>query len=991
LGPINDKEQGMKGFKVLPVLCSAAVLIAGCALPSSEDLIMTRDGNTGISYITDYDLQSYVPIPKTGEGPVTLVNNRGDLEVTVVWKDASGTDIADLPAFAANTVYKAAIRLTPKGGYAFNSSTPFAYPWGKITTQHDDLRDPTRIVTVTYNNSDDADITFITDYNLQSYVPIPLAGERPASAGRADVTIGVVWEVEQPPTSAAYVPIAGADTYTFEAGAVYRAKISLTANSGYRFINTRNFEYPWGTVTTQPGADADSQARNLSAVTYMPARAAAVITDRNLTPYLPKPISGAAPVISFAGSQYTGTVVWKDAGTQTALAGPFQPGVEYTAEVTLIPALGYSFTGVGQDTFIHNGAQSLSNPADSGAVRIDFSATVSPGTPTVVYDTILTGRIPKPVYYGTGVKSFAGSQYTGTVSWRHTVSQAVLVGSFQPGIEYTAVVTLSAAPGYTFTGVRQNAFSHGDASGTVTNPADSGAVTINFPPIVVPVYSALSFGPYGAEESALKVMLDRSGEDGSVTIELPGGSEVVPPSGVILVADLNSPGNVTIDGHGRVLRLTSPGSFFAVGNGVTLTLKNITLEGYNANIAPLVEVLSRGRLILDEGVTLTENQTAGRIGGAWVNGGELVINDGAVIKKMKVTTVNAFSSSSAKGGGVLIDNRGKLTMNGGIIGGEDPGDGNTVSTAQDSGGGVLVLDGSFDMYGGTIQSNKAADPWSGGGVYNNGAFTMYGGVIQKNTAQGTSSGGGILNNGTFNMNSGIIQENIAAVDSSGGGVLNKGTAFTMNDGTIKKNEVQGTYSGGGVYHSSGTFIMNAGIIAGNRVLGTSENLSGGGVKTEAQFTMYGGTIGGENPADANTASSGANGVHVGGGFTMSGGIITGNTEGTNNYGVYVDSSRYNSNVGTFTIRGSARVAANNTVYLIKNHNDRPTITIDGDLIAPLAANIEINSPMAGDKVLRALSAELITDNLDKFKYDGQSERIVSAPGPDAGFYYGVYQ
>jgi hypothetical protein len=403
-------------------------------------------------------------------------------------------------------------------------------------------------------------------------------------------------------------------------------------------------------------------------------------------------------------------------------------------------------------------------------------------------------------------------------------------------------------------------------------------------------------------------------------------------------------------------------------------------------------------------VTLTENQTTGEVGGVWVNGGELVLNDGAAIKKMSATTISDKPNSApSKGGGVLIGNRGKLTMNGGLIGGEDAAEGTTVSVTQYSGGGVLVLDGSFDMYGGTIQFNTVQDAYGGAGVYNNATFNMYGGIIRENTAQGSHSGGGIFNKGTFTIYDGIIQENTAQADSSGGGVFNAGKSnspahFTMNGGTIQKNTAQGRYSGGGAANSSdGTFTMNAGTIKGNSASGTE--MSGGGVYTLTKFIMKGGTIGDENPHDsvddANTAAFGANGAFVDSGhFTMSGGKITGNTKaGTNNYGVYINSSLANNNIGTFIISGPAQVAADNRVFLKKGKNLRPTITIDEPLSAQPAANIIIDNPSAGDNILRASSSELIGNNLSRFTYDRQDNHITSSVGgPDSdGYYYGVYQ
>jgi hypothetical protein len=405
-------------------------------------------------------------------------------------------------------------------------------------------------------------------------------------------------------------------------------------------------------------------------------------------------------------------------------------------------------------------------------------------------------------------------------------------------------------------------------------------------------------------------------------------------------------------------------------------------------------------------VTLTENQTTGEVGGVWVNGGELVLNDGAAIKKMSVTAIASYSTVFSKGGGVLISNRGKLTMNGGLIGGEDASEGTTVSVTQYSGGGVLVLDGSFDMYGGTIQFNTVQKPYGGAAVYNNATFNMYGGIIRENTANSVSSSGGIFNKGTFTIYDGIIQENTAQAESSGGGVFNAGESnsharFTMNGGTIQKNTAQGSYSGGGVLASSdGTFTMNAGTIKGNSAAGEASYPSGGGVHTLTEFIMNGGTIGDENPNDsvddANTTAFGANGVFVGSGdFTMAGGKIMGNTKaGTNNYGVYINSSPYHdNNLVRFVISGPAQVAAANRVFLKKGKNLRPTITIDEPLSAQPVANIIIDNPSAGEKILRASSPAVIGNNLSRFTYDDQNNHITSSvSGPDSdGYYYGVYQ
>jgi hypothetical protein len=572
-------------------------------------------------------------------------------------------------------------------------------------------------------------------------------------------------------------------------------------------------------------------------------------------------------------------------------------------------------------------------------------------------------------------------------------------------------------------------FTHG-AAGSITNPAGSGTVTINFPPDPFLNYTADSFGPANAVGSALKLMMDKSGDSRSVTIDLLPGNEIVTPNHVNLIADLTSPGRLTIDGHHRVLELDDQGTLLTVGDGVTLTLRNITLRGINDNTDHLIEIQSRGRLILGEGVTLTDNKTSGDAGGICVRGGELVMNDGVVIKKMEAF-VTALSSGT-KGGGVLISNKGRFVMHGGIIGGENASDGNVYSGTSYYGGqgsgGVSVLDGSFDMYNGIIQSNTASTSYGGVGVFQGGTFTMYRGTIKNNTAkgsgvgissggaftmngaeaiiedntgQGNGSGGGVLNGGTFTMYAGTIQGNKTIGESSGGGVYNGGTFTMYAGGTIQGNTATQEYSGGGVY-SGGNFIMDGGTIKGNSALGTSSSYQGesaGGVLAGGTFNMSGGIIGGVAPGDANTTAAlggaSANGVCVRlGTFTMSGGIIMGNTANTtNNYGVSVVR---NVSHGTFTIMGSAVITPENKVFLAFYTAPRRTIiTIGGILDHSPAANIIFEDPdsppSAGTMLLKADSSALITENYDKFLYNGVANHINSSPVNEDGFWYGVYQ
>jgi hypothetical protein len=229
---------------------------------------------------------------------------------------------------------------------------------------------------------------------------------------------------------------------------------------------------------------------------------------------------------------------------------------------------------------------------------------------------------------------------------------------------------------------------------------------------------------------------------------------------------------VTLKGESteRKVSLSSNGSLFTVGSGVTLTLEdNITLQG-TSNTASMVMVSSGGGLVMN--------------GGSKISG-------------------NTFSSSSSSryGGGVHISSGGTFTMNGGTI------SGNTSSSSYSYyGGGVYVSGGAFTMNGGIISGNASS---SGGGVYvSGGAFTMNGGIISGNASSSSSGGGGgvYVFNSTFTMKDGTISGNTAS-SGGGGGVYVLNSTFTMRSGTISGNTSR---SGGGVYvYSNGTFTKQS--------------------------------------------------------------------------------------------------------------------------------------------------------------------------------------
>ena len=217
-------------------------------------------------------------------------------------------------------------------------------------------------------------------------------------------------------------------------------------------------------------------------------------------------------------------------------------------------------------------------------------------------------------------------------------------------------------------------------------------------------------------------------------------------------------------------------------------------------------------------------------------------------------------------------------------------------TAADGMDAIYMTGGSFtltDCKGvGTITH---ASSKTGRGVYvSSGTFNMYGGSITGNKAQDAQGRGGgvyVTGKGSFTMSASADGQNIPSITGNnatenGGGVYVVGSSstFKMTGGTIggtDANDANTATNGGGVCVSrNGSFEMSgSSCITNNKA--TSY---GGGVHisyASATFTMKGGSITGNNAYKSDYISTFGGGVCVGSGiFTVSGEVtVTDNTKG----------------------------------------------------------------------------------------------------------------
>jgi uncharacterized protein YjdB len=647
-------------------------------------------------------------------------------------------------------------------------------------------------------------------------------------------------------------------TGSFQAGQVYKAVLTITVKQAYTFAGVSGFSYT-----------AASSVTHMFTGDYK--TATVTIT---FPPTLGVTVSGK---ITGGGGDLEGAAVQlKKDGTADYLS-PAATGTDGT----------YTISGVAAGTY----TIAVSKPGYSSAVISSFTVTTVnvTGRNATLNRTVtaldLSGLVDIPLPATAPDTSVtlpggAAGQYTsGSVTWQRTTGTGT-VSTFEPGTAYKVTFTLNAASGWSFSGLVSGDFSFSGASrvsAAITN-GSSAALTLEFPTVQwTEVNTNTASGSTSLIENLNWIKANgRPGENYTVTVVL---DETIPTQ-ILNVGDspyklINV--NITIQGDTptRTVRLSGTGPLFdLIGAGptqkITLTLKDITLQGVSGNNAPLVRATTSANLVMEAGSKITGNSYSYG-GGVSVSGGNFTMTGGEI-----------SGNSSYNGGGVCLASS-SFTMEGGKISG---------NSSSYGGGGVYLSSSSFTMKGGELSGNSSSN---GGGVYlASSSSTMEGGEMIANSS--TASGGGVYFSATggspsFTMSGTVIKGNTAKTTGSGnamgGGVYfsssNTSVSFTMSGGTVEGNTAETTGSGsamgGGVYFSpSSSFTMSGTVIKGNTAKTTgSGSAAGGGIYLSSSFsslTMESGEISG-NYVNSSAAGSGGGGVYANGTLRKTGGLITG--------------------------------------------------------------------------------------------------------------------
>ena len=222
----------------------------------------------------------------------------------------------------------------------------------------------------------------------------------------------------------------------------------------------------------------------------------------------------------------------------------------------------------------------------------------------------------------------------------------------------------------------------------------------------------------------------------------------------------------------------SPTTIFTILSGVTLTIKDLTMEnGYNGydgtNNGLGGAITNKGTLTVNA-ITFTGNSAAG-YGGAIYNAGELNVNSctfnnnivignngcngGAIYNSDKLTvTGNVFNddSSTNDGGAIYNSPEGRLIVNKSSF---------TKDTSTEDGyGGAIGNDGSSTITDSNFTQNSAAP---GGAIGNMGNMNITSCVFTNNSA--TMFGGALINAGNLTITSSNFNNNNA--NQGNGGAL----------------------------------------------------------------------------------------------------------------------------------------------------------------------------------------------------------------------------
>ena len=262
----------------------------------------------------------------------------------------------------------------------------------------------------------------------------------------------------------------------FAAGTGYTAILTFTARVGYNFesVTANSFIHDQAiSVTNAPGNTASNQIRVFVSFPNTMDASILTVSDISFIDILDMPFKGETPQFDPPLSdQYTAVLEWYADGVLFT-GTTFEPSTEYQAVITFTVEPGFTMHDLTTADFSFPGAEVHFVPAeDDGVLTITFPRTVGPNEDNRVVFYSLTELIDIPERNAAVPTLLDHRQFTGAISWEAGGS-SFIGDNFGTFTGYDAVVTLTAADGFTFLGIDEDTFIHNDAL-IVSHPAGTG-------------------------------------------------------------------------------------------------------------------------------------------------------------------------------------------------------------------------------------------------------------------------------------------------------------------------------------------------------------------------------------------------------------------------------------------------------------------------------------------------------------------------------------
>jgi hypothetical protein len=351
-----------------------------------------------------------------------------------------------------------------------------------------------------------------------------------------------------------------------------------------------------------------------------------LINSVNLTEYVPAPIMGNVPVTGFSAANYTGTVVWRETGTEEwSVNMPievFQPNKSYTSAVTLNSSSGNIFSA--SVSVIHEQVDTAPAPF------IGISDPCASVSGPVIFPPYIPPHIP-----------FSGAAAD---QWDSAID--LIRAAKKDGLPS---LTLRLGPG--IEAVSGDFATDFGGEGLFLNSENSPAeVIIDGRGRIIKLIEAVSV-PVIIVDAGVKLTLRNITFEGiednnhSLILVNGSGAELILETGAVLKAN-------SISGKGGGLY---------VGSGGVFTMKGGAISGNNARL------WGGGVYVEDGAFTMKGGTISGNNASLW--GGGVYVEDRGVFT-MDAGIISG-NSASFWGGGVYVEDRGVFIVKGGTISGNN--------------------------------------------------------------------------------------------------------------------------------------------------------------------------------------------------------------------------------------------------------------------------------------------------------------------------------